>query len=81
MTIPALFHIEKPPLSTNIATALGMTAIAVAMATLGLWVTTVTSALVALEWYVLAIQVYVRRCRRKNVPLIQMPPWFPSRRN
>jgi hypothetical protein len=47
---------REMPLFTSVSTALGMAAIAAAVVTLGLYFAATTSAIVALEWAMLARQ-------------------------
>lgn len=54
--IPAVIHHHKPPLATSLTTALGMGAFAIAFATLGLWWSTIMSAVQLVLWVVLALQ-------------------------
>lgn len=73
--IPSILHHEKAPFSTSSTTALGMAILAVTVATLELWFGATTSALISLEWFVLAVQRF-HQCRRENIPLIEPPQWF-----
>lgn len=54
--IPAIRAAEKPPVRTSAPTALALVSLALTFATLGLWLSVVTSVLSAMAWGVLAVQ-------------------------
>ncbi|OGG80471.1 hypothetical protein A3A39_04200 [Candidatus Kaiserbacteria bacterium RIFCSPLOWO2_01_FULL_54_13] len=61
-TIALLFTIldktKKPPLSTAILTSIGIGIVAITFATLDLWWSFVSAAIMSFEWAIIAIQRY-----------------------
>ncbi len=56
--IPSVISKNKPALATSIITGLVLTAFAITFATLQLFFTTITTASVAIMWFVLAVQKF-----------------------
>lgn len=54
--IPAITHKHKPPFSTGILNAIVLVTFAIVYITLSLWFASVTTGIVAVLWFVLALQ-------------------------
>jgi len=54
--VPTILSRDKPPLATSVPTAIGLSVIGVAVATLGLWWSTLTVGTTAALWAVIALQ-------------------------
>jgi hypothetical protein len=59
--LPSVFGSHKPAAPTSIITFLVLSAFAISYATLKLWYATITTAMTALLWLVLAIQKLLQR--------------------
>ncbi len=55
--LPSLFKKGKPERSSSIMTGSILLVSGITQATLGLWLTSVSTVLVSIEWFILAIQV------------------------
>lgn len=58
---PSVRSKEKPALASSILTGTGLLIMCVCYATLGLWLAFSSSILTVIMWYILAVQVIMRR--------------------
>ena len=59
--IPAIRGKEKPPVSTSIVTGTVLAVYALVYATLGLWISVVSTSFMSLAWFTLAVQKMMKR--------------------
>lgn len=62
--LPAIRSDQKPPFVTCMATMLAMIAILVAVSSLGLWFSTLVTAITATQWCILAYQTFRTSVRK-----------------
>ncbi len=58
--IPAIRGKEKPPVSTSIITGSILVVYALVYATLGLWISVVSTSALSISWFALAVQKMMR---------------------
>ena len=54
--LPSIFSKDKPALKTSLLTGTVLAFFAFAYATLNLWTSTISTALISIAWFVLAVQ-------------------------
>jgi hypothetical protein len=58
--IPSIYSNNKPALATSVMTGSVLTVFTIVYITLSLWFSAITTAITAVLWYVLSVQMFLR---------------------